>query len=77
MSGNVSEWVYDNYDQYAYSNSNRKNNPVVASGSQNRVYRGGSWNSQSRVTRSANRFGISPGAVNSNTGFRLVFTNFQ
>jgi formylglycine-generating enzyme required for sulfatase activity len=54
MSGNVWEWCEDVYDKNAYSKHSR-NNPLVASGSNSRVSRGGSWSCTPGSVRAAIR----------------------
>lgn len=53
MSGNVHEWCNDLYDSLSYTDINRR---IQSSGREEvRVYRGGSWASDSRYCRIANR----------------------
>ena len=56
MSGNVSEWVADWYDSNYYANSAR-NNPNGPKSGDERVARGGSWFSDQRGVRAADRGG--------------------
>ncbi|MCF8108302.1 MAG: SUMF1/EgtB/PvdO family nonheme iron enzyme [Desulfohalobiaceae bacterium] len=72
MSGNVWEWCRDVYDDDGYSRHFR-NNPVITSGSSFRVIRGGSWYSDPRGVRAANRGGDDPGCTSNSLGFRLCF----
>ncbi len=58
MHGNVWEWCYDRYGQYPVE---EVSDPVGASYGSDRVMRGGSWKSISRLARSANRNYVSPG----------------
>lgn len=78
MSGNVWEWVEDIYisDVYAQRSKNAPvSNPVVTSGGSYRVLRGGSWGSEPRFVRSANRFDSAPSFGDNSIGFRVVRTN--
>jgi len=69
MNGNVWEWVQDWYGPYSSNHSTPSSSP--ASGS-NRVLRGGSWNSNDSVSRSAYRRSYSPFNSYGNMGFRLA-----
>lgn len=69
MSGNVLEWCYDWYGEYA------KGPQVDPSGPERgyfRIARGGSWRTELRVGRSAARAGGSPGRQDYTLGFRLA-----
>ncbi|MCK5542181.1 MAG: SUMF1/EgtB/PvdO family nonheme iron enzyme [Desulfobacterales bacterium] len=70
MSGNVWEWCEDVYDENAYSKHSR-NNPLITSGSNYRVNRGGSWINDPRNVRAADRIGITADHRFSSLGFRL------
>jgi formylglycine-generating enzyme required for sulfatase activity len=74
MSGNVWEWVGDWYDKNYYGNS-PKNNPQGPSSGSYRVIRGGSWDDDAGICRSASRRYWPPGDRSINLGFRLARTN--
>jgi formylglycine-generating enzyme required for sulfatase activity/predicted Ser/Thr protein kinase len=71
MSGNVGEWCGDWYDENYYSRSPAKD-PVGPSSGNDRVLRGGRWNSDSGGIRSSTRDGYRPDYDGSNSGFRVV-----
>jgi len=70
MSGNVLEWCEDVYDEKAY-NKHATNNPLVTSGSEYRVIRGGGWGSPPAGVSCANRIRIESGDTRNGVGFRL------
>lgn len=74
MSGNVSEWCQDWYNDSAYSNHSRKN-PIYGVRGSERVYRGGGWYYSPWLLRSANRKRNDPGFTSCGLGFRLLRTN--
>ena len=73
MHGNVCEWCRDRCDEYPSGSCTDPEGPDSGSG---RVYRGGSWVSDPRSCRSANRFNYAPNYapfdVNSDLGFRIA-----
>jgi len=68
MHGNVWEWCLDSYAAYS---SAAVTDPFVTGGP-NRVYRGGSWNGNSGICRSAVRDSYNSGYTDSYIGFRVV-----
>jgi formylglycine-generating enzyme required for sulfatase activity len=69
MHGNVWEWCWDLYEEYA---SGAQIDPAGASSGSDRIIRGGSWLVHAQFLRSANRFSISPSRVTNAIGFRLA-----
>ncbi len=69
MVGNVSEWVEDWYDQFYYQTAPIMN-PAGAENKQNRVFRGGSWDSRKVDIRTAKRFAATPARTDAVLGFR-------
>ena len=76
MLGNVREWCEDVYDEKAYEKHER-NNPLITSGSYNRVIRGGTWDVVPEYVRAANRFGILAVFRHLNLGFRLCLSQVR
>ena len=80
MLGNVSEWTEDCWNEEytgapADGSAWKEDDTGTLSGEcDNRVLRGGSWASQPRNLRSAQRSGVAPGDANSKTGFRVART---
>ena len=69
MIGNVGEWCVDWYGPHPTSQTT---DPTGASSGMFRVPRGGSWNSEARACRSANRGRIGPSFRSIDLGFRVV-----
>jgi len=71
MSGNVWEWVQDNYDKKAYT-KHEKNNPVFKKNSRLYVTRGGGFMSKPRYIRASDRLYSDKSFRHLSIGFRLV-----
>jgi formylglycine-generating enzyme required for sulfatase activity len=79
MSGNVWEWVEDNFhDNYVDNDNNKNEAPTDGSAWQGddemRVIRGGSWVSEPQNVRATGRAGDAPSIRNYDYGFRLART---
>jgi len=73
MSGNVSEWCQDWYSSIYYKQSSVEN-PTGPEGGIFRIYRGGSWDSESSKCKVTSRNGGDPENIeNLGIGFRLVY----
>jgi formylglycine-generating enzyme required for sulfatase activity len=74
MTGNVWIWCGDVYDAKLYARGNETNPKSHTDSEQKyRVLRGGSWNSDARFCRAANRNRNVPGYRSSYFGFRVCF----
>ncbi|MDP4997774.1 MAG: formylglycine-generating enzyme family protein [Saprospiraceae bacterium] len=71
MSGNVYEWCLDWSDE-DYNGVMDTSNPIGVETGFNRIRRGGSWKTEARYLRTANRDGLLPTSANSDTGLRLA-----
>jgi formylglycine-generating enzyme required for sulfatase activity/flavodoxin len=69
MQGNVREWCWDGYGEYAEKDAN---DPIGTSSGTYKVNRGGGWNDFGRHLRSAYRAAYPPENRTFNLGFRLV-----
>ena len=71
MLGNVWEWCEDTWHNN-YERAPSDGEALLDKQGENRVTRGGSWNSNARNCRCAYRYGWHPDTRNHNVGFRLV-----
>lgn len=73
LAGNVSEWVFDRYaPEYDVRDLKDPLGPVAGSGSNQRVIRGGDYESPRAQLRGADRTGLLPTARKPTVGFRCV-----
>jgi formylglycine-generating enzyme required for sulfatase activity/TolB-like protein len=70
MLGNVWEWTQDTYRADSYKDHTREN-PVITTGDNSRVRRGGCWNNETGSIRCGNRGNREATHQNSRVGFRL------
>ena len=68
--GNVGEWCFDYYGDYATSN---QTDPAGPDSGTRRVYRGGGWNDFGKNLRSAYRAAMQQSSSAYNVGLRLVY----
>ncbi|CCQ89159.1 conserved exported hypothetical protein [Nitrospina gracilis 3/211] len=71
MAGNVAEWTADWMDENYYRSS-PKDNPKGPRPLDNKVVRGGAWNTTAGFLRSSNRAAFLPDFRNPGVGFRCV-----
>jgi len=71
MAGNVSEWVSDWFDPEYYRREENRN-PTGPRQGEDKVFRGGSWNEDPEVARSAGRNAGAPDRRSYLTGFRCA-----
>ena len=71
MSGNVFEWVWDNYGNY----TEVAENPLGPKNGSERVCRGGGWNLGAKFARASRRMHDDPSMKSGFVGFRLVRKN--
>ncbi len=76
LEGNVWEWCEDIWDPGFYKRPEAsRTNPVCTSGSEVRVFRGGSWNAGVRYCRSAHRSGFLPPTRKGSLGLRPAWSS--
>ncbi len=72
MNGNVWEWCEDSFGDYGKVPSD--GTALISEDTNGKVERGGSWITNARCCRSANRYRGDPSRARSNLGFRVVRT---
>ena len=79
LSGNVREWCLDSYNVYYYKESPEKNpfNKVSPALPDDRVIRGGAFNSPAKDCMSYSRGHLAPDTYDNVTGFRVVLSFFE
>jgi sulfatase modifying factor 1 len=71
MAGNLSEWVYDWYDEFYYKEG-QVTLPKGPESGKAKVLRGGSWNDPPNDSRTSKRTAISPERSDAIIGFRCA-----
>jgi formylglycine-generating enzyme required for sulfatase activity len=71
IHGNVWEWCWDGYDREFYNRS-PADDPRGPGRAAHRVIRGGSWNDDPRLARSAYRYRYTPESANNYLGLRVA-----
>ncbi len=74
MHGNVWEWCLDDYKD-SYNNASTDGSAVTVSSENDKLVRGGSWDSDARYCRSAIRFSLTRGFRFDFLGFRVVVSS--
>ena len=72
MHGNVQEWCEDDYKEN-YNNASKDGSALINRGAICKLLRGGSWDDDAEICRSAYRYRYSRGFSNDSYGFRVVF----
>lgn len=73
MHGNLLEWCADLYQENLGSSAVTDPTGPTTTTNSYRMLRGGSWRNNARFCRSAYRYSYSPGLVDYDCGFRVVF----
>ena len=74
LAGNVANWCWDRHGSYS---AGSQSDPVGPATGVNRVYRGGSWGNDARVSRTAHRYYHFPSIRGDQIGFRSVLSPGQ